>query len=32
MADMQQAIEDLIKPENLVIVTAGPGDTVPKGS
>ncbi|MBG1241999.1 M16 family metallopeptidase [Nostoc sp. NZL] len=28
---MQQAIEDLIKPENLVIVTAGPGDTVPKG-
>ncbi|WP_375468578.1 M16 family metallopeptidase [uncultured Nostoc sp.] len=30
MAQMQQAIEDLIKPENLVIVTAGPGDTVPK--
>ncbi|MEH1903741.1 MAG: pitrilysin family protein [Nostoc sp.] len=30
MAEMQQAIEDLIKPENLVIVTAGPGDTVPK--
>ncbi|MEH2194046.1 MAG: pitrilysin family protein [Nostoc sp.] len=32
MAQMQQAIEDLIKPENLVIVTAGPGDAVPKGS
>ncbi|MBW4426761.1 MAG: insulinase family protein [Nostoc desertorum CM1-VF14] len=32
MAQMQQAIEDLIKPENLIIVTAGPGDTVPKGS
>ncbi|MEH2116991.1 MAG: pitrilysin family protein [Nostoc sp.] len=30
MAHLQQAIEDLIKPENLVIVTAGPGDTVPK--
>ena len=30
MTQMQQAIEDLIKPENLVIVTAGPGDTVPK--
>jgi zinc protease len=28
---MQQAIEDLIKPENLVIVTAGPEETVPKG-
>ncbi|BCL38024.1 M16 family metallopeptidase [Nostoc sp. MS1] len=25
MADVQQAIQDLIKPENLVIVTAGPG-------
>ncbi|BDI19900.1 peptidase M16 [Nostoc cf. commune SO-36] len=32
MADMQKAIEDLIKPENLVIVTAGPGDSVTKGS
>lgn len=32
MAQMQQAIEDLIKPENLIIVTAGPGDTVTKGS
>ncbi len=32
MANMQQAIEDLIKPENLVIVTAGPGDSVTKGS
>ncbi|MFN6464722.1 MAG: pitrilysin family protein [Nostoc sp. DedVER02] len=32
MAQMRQAIEDLIKPENLVIVTAGPGDAVPKGS
>ncbi|MBN3944164.1 MAG: pitrilysin family protein [Nostoc sp.] len=32
MTDMQQAIEDLIKPENLVIVTAGPGDSVTKGS
>ncbi|MBE8998732.1 insulinase family protein [Nostoc sp. LEGE 12447] len=31
MAQMQQAIEDLIKPENLVIVTAGPGETLPKG-
>ncbi len=30
MAQMQQAIEDLIKPGNLVIVTAGPFDTVPK--
>ncbi|MEH2275809.1 MAG: pitrilysin family protein [Nostoc sp.] len=30
IAQLQQAIEDLIKPENLVIVTAGPGDTVPK--
>ena len=32
MAQMQQAIEDLIKPQNLIIVTAGPGETVPKGS
>ncbi|MEH2326744.1 MAG: pitrilysin family protein [Nostoc sp.] len=32
MAQMQQAIENLIKPENLIIVTAGPGETVPKGS
>lgn len=32
MAQMQQAIEDLIKPESLIIVTAGPGETVPKGS
>lgn len=32
MADIQKAIEDLIKPENLVIVTAGPGDTVTKGA
>ncbi|MHC5594612.1 MAG: M16 family metallopeptidase [Nostoc sp.] len=31
MADIQKAIEDLIKPENLVIVTTGPGETVPKG-
>lgn len=31
MADIQKATEDLIKPENLVIVTAGPGDTVSKG-
>jgi zinc protease len=31
MAQMQQAIQDLIKPENLVIVTAGPGETLPKG-
>ncbi|AFY32623.1 pitrilysin family protein [Calothrix sp. PCC 7507] len=30
---VQQAIQELIKPENLVIVTAGPGETVvPKGS
>ncbi|MEH1837848.1 MAG: pitrilysin family protein [Nostoc sp.] len=32
MAQMQQAIEDLIKPQNLIIVTAGPGETVLKGS
>ncbi|MDZ8223598.1 pitrilysin family protein [Nostoc sp. ChiVER01] len=32
MVQMQQAIEDLIKPESLIIVTAGPGETVPKGS
>ncbi|MEA5624497.1 pitrilysin family protein [Nostoc sp. UHCC 0251] len=32
MAQMQQAIEDLIKPENLVIVTAGPGEAASKGS
>ncbi|MBD2244710.1 pitrilysin family protein [Nostoc sp. FACHB-888] len=32
MAQMQQSIEDLIKPESLIIVTAGPGETVPKGS
>ncbi len=32
-AQVQQAIQELIKPDNLVIVTAGPGDTVvPKGS
>lgn len=29
MTDVQQAIKDLIKPENLVIVTAGPGNTTP---
>lgn len=32
MAQMQQTIEDLIKPESLIIVTAGPEETVPKGS
>jgi zinc protease len=32
MAQVKQAIEDLIQPENVVIVTAGPGDTTPKGS
>jgi len=32
MTQVQQAIQELIHPENLVIVTAGPGDTVPKGS
>jgi zinc protease len=32
MAQVQQAIQDLIKPENLVIVTAGPEDAVSKGS
>jgi zinc protease len=32
MTQVQQTIQDLIRPENLVIVTAGPGDTVPKGS
>ncbi|MDF5706959.1 MAG: pitrilysin family protein [Nostoc sp. S4] len=31
MTQIQQVIQDLIKPENLVIVTAGLGDTVPKG-
>ncbi|MEH2435603.1 MAG: pitrilysin family protein [Nostoc sp.] len=31
MAQMQQAIEDLIKPQSLIIVTAGPEETVPKG-
>lgn len=31
IADVQQAIQDLIKPENLVIVTAGPGNTTPGG-
>ncbi|MEH2244862.1 M16 family metallopeptidase [Nostoc sp.] len=30
MAQVQKTIEDFIKPENLVIVTTGPGDTVPK--
>ncbi|MBW4612384.1 MAG: insulinase family protein [Desmonostoc vinosum HA7617-LM4] len=29
MAQIQQAIQDLIKPENLVIVTAGPGNPKP---
>ena len=32
MTQMQQAIEDLIKPESLIIVTAGPEETIPKGS
>ncbi len=32
MADVQKAIQELIHPEKLVIVTAGPGDSVPKGS
>ncbi|MFN6570824.1 pitrilysin family protein [Dendronalium sp. ChiSLP03b] len=32
MTQVKQAIEDLIQPENVVIVTAGPGDTTPKGS
>ncbi|MEH2082993.1 MAG: pitrilysin family protein [Nostoc sp.] len=32
MADTQKAIENLIKPENLVIVTAGPEDAVTKGN
>ncbi len=31
MAQVQQAIQDLIHPENLVVVTAGPGDAVQKG-
>ncbi len=30
MTQLQQAIQELIKPENLVIVTVGPGDIVPK--
>jgi zinc protease len=29
MTQVQQAIAELIKPENLVIVTAGPGNTIP---
>ena len=32
MAQVQQAIEELIKPENLVIVTAGPGNITSKDS
>ncbi|AFZ27571.1 putative Zn-dependent peptidase [Cylindrospermum stagnale PCC 7417] len=32
MAQVQQVIKQLIKPENLVIVTAGPGDTLPKSN
>lgn len=32
MAQIQKVIENLIKPEDLVIVTAGPGDSVSKGS
>ncbi|QLE56610.1 pitrilysin family protein [Nostoc sp. TCL26-01] len=32
MANVQQAIQDFIKPENLVIVTAGPGNIVSEGS
>lgn len=31
LAQMQQAIQELIHPDNLVIVTAGPGNTTPKG-
>lgn len=31
LAEVKQAIQELIKPENVVIVTAGPGDTLPKG-
>ncbi|MBD2386420.1 M16 family metallopeptidase [Cylindrospermum sp. FACHB-282] len=31
MPQIQQAIKELIKPDNLVIVTAGPGDTLPSG-
>ncbi|QSJ20953.1 insulinase family protein [Nostoc sp. UHCC 0702] len=31
MAQVQQAIEELIKPENLVIVTAGPGNITSQG-
>ncbi|MBV8884616.1 MAG: insulinase family protein, partial [Chroococcidiopsidaceae cyanobacterium CP_BM_RX_35] len=30
LAQVQQAIQELIHPENLVIVTAGPGETTPK--
>ncbi|BAY16023.1 peptidase M16 domain-containing protein [Anabaenopsis circularis NIES-21] len=30
MAQIQQVIKDLIQPENVVIVTAGPGDTASK--
>ena len=31
LAQVQQAIQELIHPENLVIVTAGPGETTTKG-
>ncbi len=31
LTQVKQAIQELIKPEHVVIVTAGPGDTVPKG-
>lgn len=31
LAQMQQAIQELIHPENLVIVTAGPGESTAKG-
>jgi zinc protease len=32
MAQVQQAIQELIKPENVVIITAGPENIVPQGS
>ena len=31
MTQMQQVIKDLINPDKLIIVTAGPGDTPPQG-
>jgi zinc protease len=32
MAQVKQVIQELIQPDKLVIVTAGPGETIPKGN